>query len=442
MKTIKTTTSLLLAILAGLFPGIAAAGPEPAGAVAKDANVALARLACEKQAAAIRLDSKVGSNQGQASSGVFISKEGLSLINLSSLVWKEKPTAVTADGTPLKLGKILGLFPTADLALMKFEHRPKTWVEFAGKDLEVGDAVAVIVVDSQKKTIQDGKVPPVIGKILAKRSCARGDYRKKEFTQILSLGSGLTLKQRLHLAGGPFVINKDGHLVAFFYSQTMRKEQVLLALTPVVTLADSISHMVKEDKAIPFPLSEANNPMDPVLMDPAFNRMAVSRRMGNREESRRCLKELLARYPASFLLKDWALDTVNYYDPADPLVGLEDFPVCDPADPVPDQVKSLDCRAFLLIEMGLTEKAIEARKSAIALSPKDEPVTRHFLARAYFNLGRFEEAESLMREAYPSYWDSIEFAGDYERILIKLGKFEEADKMSDRIYELSEIYRR
>ena len=435
--------------MSGMLPGIAAADPLPHGAAAGDVNVALARLAGEKMAAAIRLDARVNANQGQAFSGVFISKDGLALINLSSLVWKEKPTAVTADGTPLKLGRILGLFPKADLALMKFEHRPKTWMEFAEKELEVGDVAAVVVTDSLKRTILDGKIPPVMGKILAKRSCARGDYRKKEFTEILSLGSGLSTGQRLQLAGGPFVIDGNGRLAAIFYYQTMRREQALLELTPVVALAPSISKMVKEDKAIPVPLSVADNPMDPVLMDAAYNAMAGSRRMGDKAESRRLLKQLLVRYPDSFFLKDTALDTVTFFDPAEPLVGLDDFPVCDPGDPLPDQVKTLDCRAFLLSEMKRPKEALEARKSAVAISPKDEPVCRYFLARTYYNLGisednleQFEEAERLMREAYPSISDSIEFAEDYERILTKLGKFEEADKMSDRIYELSEIYRR
>lgn len=429
---------LFLLLLAPLLTGVAGA----AEGTPVETDKLLVKLAHEKMAAAIRLDAKVSSHEGQAFCGVFISKEGLALINLSSLVWKEKPSAVTADGKPLKLGRILGLFPSADLALMKFDHHPDTWMEFAEKELEVGDTAAVMVFDPLKKTVLDGELPPVTGRILAKRSCPRGDYRKKEFTNILSLGSGLTLQQRLHLAGGPFVIDGDGHLVAFFYSQTMRSEQVLLVLTPVVALADSISEMMKEDKAIPFPLSEADNPMDPVLMDAAYNGMVSSERLGNKAESRRVLKELLRRYPTSFHLKDAALDTVTYFDPADPLVSLDDFPVCDPGAPVPDQVKTLDCRAFLLTEKGLTEKAIEARKAAIALSPKDEPICRHFLAKTYFNLKRYEEAEILMREAYPSYSDSIEFVGEYERLLIKLGKFEEADQMGNRVYELAGIYRR
>ena len=78
----------------------------------------------------------------------------------------------------------------------------------------------------------------------------------------------------------------------------------------------------------------------------------------------------------------------------------------------------------------------------IALGPKDEPIGRHFLATTYFNLDRFEEAESLLREAYPSYSDCIGFVEAFERTLIKLGNFEEADKMTNRIHELEAIYRR
>lgn len=433
----KTIFFLLLALFAP--PSTAAEEGESA-----KTDKPLIQLVREKMAAAIRLDARVNVSQGQAFDGVFISKDGLALIDLSSLVWKEKPTAVTADGTPLKLGRVLGLFPKADLALMKFEHHPKTWMEFAAKDLEVGDTAAVLVIDTLKKTVLDGKVPPVMGKILAKRSCGRGDYRKMEFTEILSLGSGLNTEQRLHLARGPFVIDKDGHLVACFYAQTVRSGsgQIHIELTPIVALANSIREMVEKDNSIPFPLSEKNNPTNPVLMDSTYNHMSVSMRMGNQKEARRLLKELLPRYPANLFLKDTSLVTGGYYDPDDPLVSLADFPVLKSDAPVPDQVRTFFCRAFLHSAAGDNEMAIKARKSAIALSPKNEPTCRFFLSQVYFNLNKFEEAESLMREAYPSFSDSIGFVEHFERILIKLGKLEEADKLADRVYELSEIYRR
>jgi hypothetical protein len=70
-----------------------------------EADKRLIQLAREKMEAAIRLDARVNESQGRAFQGVFISKEGLALIDLSSLVWKEKPTAVTAVGTRLKLGR-------------------------------------------------------------------------------------------------------------------------------------------------------------------------------------------------------------------------------------------------------------------------------------------------------------------------------------------------
>jgi hypothetical protein len=146
----KTITSLGLAFMVVLLPAVAYAQPEPD----KQADAApLPKLATEMRAAALKLTWTVEGGYKVNALGAFVSKDGPAFIDLSSLVWNEKPTAVTADGTPLKLGRVLGLFPKADLALMKLEHHPETWMEFAEKELEEGDVAAVVVTDSLNKTI-------------------------------------------------------------------------------------------------------------------------------------------------------------------------------------------------------------------------------------------------------------------------------------------------
>jgi hypothetical protein len=78
---------------------------------------------------------------------VFISEDGLALMNVLPLCTTQRPVITAADGTTLKFGAILGIFPTQDLALMKFQHRPKVWLRLAPNEPDVGEQLALVTID-------------------------------------------------------------------------------------------------------------------------------------------------------------------------------------------------------------------------------------------------------------------------------------------------------
>lgn len=443
LSKMKIICSLSLALSIVLFPDKLEADDAVAGnaaLAAKEAKEALVGHADTKLAAALRMAVTDGPTRDWEHRGAFISKDGLALIDARGLfLWQKEPIVHTANGTLLKFGSILEVFPQQGLALVKFNYSPKVYLDFAEDEPALGEATALLGWEGHRERhILDTKAPPVVGPIMEKRHERTGDRREFGFTRILSLGSGLTDRQQRGVSQGNFAIDRRGNLVAFFNSQRRYGNQTIIQLTPVVALADLVRQAVKERRVIPFPLPEDKNPYHTLLGDPTYNRIIQSRVKGDRLESRRLLKVLLIRHPMNYHLKFLALE---FYDREEPLVGLKDFPEPDQADPAALQVALLGARAFLFIEDEKVELAIQALKDAVALSPKDYPQDRYRLARLYFDLGRLEDSQRSMIQAYASWSDRIGLVEAYERLLIRQSKFKEARELTKRVYELEKIYR-
>ena len=437
MKAIRTT-SLLLALLLPLGTTTAHADEQ---AARKNPHVALAELADSKYAAYIGMSVNHAPNRHQPFFGVFVSGDGLALVNLGSLARKQTPSVMAAGRTPLKFGTVLGIFPELELALMQFNHRPKVWLKFAATEPEVGETVALLPVKAQDPW--HAVIPPVAGPVMLKRSGTSANLTVGRFTRILSLGASITPAQRAALTPGSFAINGRGELVAFMGGTQVNPGQTLVFLIPVGDLADQVGRLAKAGKTIPFPLSPEDNLIDLVLLDDDFRAMHLAIQGRNRAAAQRSLQTLLKRYPASLNLKILAVSfELALIDPATPLLGLAAIQP-DPAASKADQIAIMEARAKIMLTMGDDAGGIRELEAAIqpGVCPPDFPRHRTMLAEIHTNAGSFEKAEALYRQAYPFSSDSIDVVAGFEEVLLKLGKFDEADPVTERVYELSEVYR-
>ena len=170
--------------------------------------------------------------------------------------------------------------------------------------------------------------------------------------------------------------------------------------------------------------------------------------------ARRLFEKLRKRYPASLNLQSYGLGS-TFMEP-DKRAILEEGLERPPADATKAHRMS-----YLILQAGLLrargnsvqnaglpqaqrdrEAAIEKYKAAINLSPDDFVNVRMMLTDLYLDLDRHEDALKIFLETYPYYSESIQYASIYERLLIEKGDLKEADKVSDHIFELEEIYRR
>ena len=160
---------------------------------------------------------------------------------------------VTADGTALKIGTILGIFPLEELAPIKFEHRPKFWLRIAPQEPEVGEIIALVPIDI--KDLMNAEVPPILGQVMAKRTESTANLRLCPFKRVLSLGLAGPLEQSAMTLPGSFAINRHGTLVAVYAGIQMIRNQALRFVAPVADLREQIDKLAdfqpeaKEPKA-------------------------------------------------------------------------------------------------------------------------------------------------------------------------------------------------
>lgn len=398
----------------------------------------LSELAASKRAAAIRLNVKLPTGQLAPFSGAFISADGLALVDLGSLVRGLTPEIHSADGTRLDFGTILGIFQSPNLALMKFEHRPQAWLRLGQQEPDVEDTVALVLLDWEG--LIDGKTPPVIGQIMAKRSGLTSNLLLTQFERQMSFGSGFSVNQSNRVDPGCFAIDRAGHVIGFYGGNQVNGSQTLRFLTPVVKLAALIPSTVEAGNAIPFPLPAARNPIDTAFLDFEFRQARMAGQRHDLKTARLKLESLLKRYPDSLMLKIHVSYTA-LQEAGEPLLQLADF-TPDPKDPKGQRVACLKHRATMHSVEGDEERMMKDIEAAIALSPDDFEEPRYILGTIYLNQKRPVDAERLLREAYAAAPESILIIERLKDALLINKKYDEFGELTKRVGELRKIYRR
>jgi tetratricopeptide (TPR) repeat protein len=370
--------------------------------------------------------------------GMFISADGLALLNLSSLATPNMPQLLTMDGKMLPLGTILGILPVPELALVKFKHKPKEWMHLARKEPEIGEFVAIAGLSDFVKL--EEIVPPIIGPIMAKRSSIGGNLLKADYRRVMSLGAGMTGKQKNCLAQGSYVVNRQGELVAVKAGIVMDVGQTKILLSPLAGLVEQVDQMVKAAKPIPFPLPEAHNPIDLALSDPAYHRMDIALQQGDTEAARQHQQDLKKRYPESTVVRIWAFDPMTK-DDGSPRTNLDDLPKLEATAPAALQVRRLQDRAsFLALRKKDYQGALREYTSALALCPKDFPDVLGNMADCHRQLANWDECMALLRQVHALDPESISLAALLEKVLTDQGKLKEAQEFTDKIFELERLY--
>ena len=435
--TAKALLPLLLPLLAWLCPALATVAEE-----AKKEPPSLAEVAATKAGAMLLIREKMPNPEPGAeyggNIGMFISADGLALLNLSSLATPNIPQFLTMDGKMLPLGTILGILPEPELALVKFKHKPKEWLPLARKEPEVGESIAIAGLADFAKL--ESKVPPIIGPVMAKRSTIGGNLLKVDYRRVMSLGAGMTWKQRLGFVQGSYAVNRQGELVAVKAGIVMDVGQTKILLSPLAGLVEQVDQMVKAAKPIPFPLPEAHNPIDLALMDPAYHRMDLARQQGDIESVKQHLSDLRKRHPESTAVRMWTFDPMTK-DDGTPRTNLDDLPKLEATTPAALQVRRLQDRAsFLVASKKDYEGAILELTPALALCPKDFPDVLGNLADFHRQLAHWDECEATLRQVHVLDPESISVVTLLEAVLTRQGKLKEAQEFTDKIFELERLY--
>lgn len=441
----KTHTLRIFLLLVALLPSVVHAEkpseqPKTKEAPLKKAAPSLTELSASKRPAVIKLTLKSGPNKGQPFFGAFISADGLALVCVSSLAYKDAPAVSTHDGSSLTFGSVLGIFPAPELALMKFNHRPKVWLELAQKEPGIGDRLAMVFAPKSVSG-QSHETPPVVGPVMARRSSMlSANIQQKGFQTILSLGSGLSPTQSNSFAPGVFAINAKGELVAVSGGiQPVDRHQSHIILPLITHLFDEIGQLAKAHK--PIPRVEAKKHVKTTFVDNDYRSMNLALIQGDHAKAKTHLKKLIKRHPNDSTLKKMAMG----YDLRDkndkPYFTLEDFQP-DPKSSKAEQASILMDRARLLMKKNDSEAAIKTLEQARELCPKDFPNPDVMIAHIHLQARHLDKARLQLEKIYPLMTDSIGITGVLKGILTQQKKMDQVDLLVIRLRKLKAIYKK
>ncbi len=438
----KALPALLLSVLAWLFPVLCTGAAEE-----KKAEPGLAELAADKRGASNFIREKVphpepGTTELQQKGyglGVFISADGLALLNLSNLATANKPELLADNSsTELPLGTILGIFPEPELALVKFKYKPKLWVPLAAKEPETGEQIAIAGLSNF--TARGDTATPVIGPVLAKRSTFGSNLREPRFRRIMSLGAGMDMRQRTSFTQGSWAVNAKGELVAVKAGVRVGQGQLMILLAPLGELAEQVEKMVKDPKPIPFPLPADKNPIDLALMDPAFHRWDTARQAGDEKAAMEQMRDLQKRYPDDPMVGLFAFGAMLTAEDK-PVTKLDDLPKLEATAPAALKFYRLQARASFLAESQKDyAAAIREFTPALELCPKDFPEALTTLESLHRQANHADESEALLRQIHALEPENIALASALEMLLTRKGKLDEAQKFTDKVFELEKLY--
>lgn len=400
----------------------------------------LKEMAASKRAAAIELGFAINGRRLEGR-GVFITADGLALVDLSMVALPHQPMVFAEDGSELHFGTILGIFPEQEVALMKFDYSPKVWVPIAAQEPEMGETIALIALKAFDFLKTD--IPPIMGPVLAKRTGMTCNLSKKQFTRVLSLGSGLMFKQQPCMGPGSFAINKQGELVAIKQGVEMMGRQMLILLSPTHTLGEEISRLARKGQSIPHPFPAASNPIDVALLDEDYSRYENAHTMGDEVAARVHLEDLAKRYPNSARIQSMAHEHLKRPPASEAVAKTAD--AAKPASPISavEKVVQAVARARELVDTSKDYAgAVSVIKQALDVCPKDYPIPLMNLVEFEQQLGHSAEYGRYLHEVLEVAPEVIAMVEQAQQWEFQQKHYDEAQKLTDRMYELEKLYRR
>lgn len=394
----------------------------------------LPALALTKQPAVFSINLVLPDGTGSMNKGFFIDRDGLALCALRYLCLKIPLRFDASDGAILPTPKVQAVFPEQHLALIKFAHQPKAWIELADDRPPVGTWVALI------STLRDPA--PLTGPILAWRP-GSNQYALAPAV-IFSFAMGRNPSHSRLFANGAPLMNATGRAVGVFKGAQPLSAQTLRFAYPLDGLEKAIAAALKNPLNLKIPLSKAHHSYDSAWLDPLWNLADQAQMAGDNALALQRVRELIARYPANRTLLEieWDMILRQSPGPSNDLL-LEAVRRTEPPEGAGPAARS----AYLYrlgqayFRTGDLAANMEANRKAFELAPDTAHLAGANLASLHLKRGELAVAESLYRKVISIVPERIDYLEGLQKVLNATGDWQKADGLTPLIYQLEDIYR-
>lgn len=395
----------------------------------------LPALASTKQPAVFSINLALPDGTGSMNKGFFMDRNGLALCPLLYLCLKAPLRFDASDGTILAAPKVQAVFPDRRLALVKFAHKPKAWLELADKRPPVGTWVALV------STLRDPA--PLTGPVLAYRLGSTRDETTKPSTQFsFAMGRGPALARVF--AGGVPLMDDAGRAVGVFAGSQPLSAQTLHFASPLDGLGKVIDAALKKPLDLKIPIPGEHHSYEPVRLDPLWDLADQAEMAGDYALALKRIRTLMTRSPESRTLPvvEWNLNLKHAVDSSNDSL-LEAVRRTEP----PADADASDRAAYLCrlgeayCRAGNIAAAMETTRKAFELAPETSDCCGANLAWLHLQRGELAAAESLYRKVIALVPERIDYLEGLQKVLNAKGDWQQADELTPRIYQLEELYR-
>lgn len=381
--------------------------------------------------------------------GFFVGEDGLAMCPLRPFCRKDDVKFHLGDKSRalLKAPTVIAVFPKKELALVKFDKKPKdaASLSISTETTPVGSWIAVLA----PETTPDRATPDLVaGPILSHRTASINFEMRfpgaapKQF----SYATGRGPRQEAALFKGAPLVNQRGEVVAVNHSALPLPIQTFRLATPTLGLSDSIAGAAEKGERFDIPLRAEQHGFDPVEFIEEWIELQVHLGQMNPDldKAHQDIKNILEKFPDSFQAQqlEYTIEvrklTSGSGDPSR-LIELAKGLKHLAKDHSAAEAFYLSCLGDALYTTGKLEEATAVLIKADKLYPAGG--SGGTLAQIFEKKGNWAEAERYYRSIILLTPERIAFWDDLQGVLLNSGKSKEASDISDRVFLLEDFYR-
>lgn len=406
-----------------------------------DPNELILKIATEKRGAIIYSErSRKDTDNPNTVYGCFIDAEGTAIIGVGVFCRPEKPRFHDMQNEELPAPRLLAIDELNLMAVVKFDHKPETWIEPRKEPLSLMmEPIGILTAR--------GNRPALVGVATARCSANYADSRIQGLRNMLNMAVGAPLGKPVIVVGSP-IIDSKGQLCGLFYTQSTQALGRSYVGTPVGELRDLLGRAEKSTEPIAYPLKPDLQPVDPAVKHLGYSKALYASYKNEPAEALDHLKSALKDHPDSQLLKIMHFNMVmmGRYGNLELASDEELLALIKATDPGPDAGK--DARALYLFRLAnyhrfarQTDEAISLFEKAIELTPEGYWEPHRDLCQIHIDAGNIDKAIDQARKTLIGNPADLPVLKWLAETLAAKRLWDEEAKITEQIYTIERLAR-
>lgn len=363
--------------------------------------------------------------------GCFIGNDGLAVFQLVTFAGPKMPEKFSLSiDKQLNAPTIRHIDPELGIVFVKFNHRPKSWLEPSAEPIQLGEQVSILHPNSEGVA--------AIGPIISRSKTIEVRFLRPIYKPFISIAAGLPAGRKFPVAGGAPVIDSKGLLRGIFLETRFIGSQTFLGASPADRWIAGIAKAREAKKAVAHPFHR--DPFDPASRHPDY--IKTMQAVANKDFKLAIthVQSALKVYPKSSILLSLHFNLSDSANAGD-LLALAEMTKPPESGTAAEHVIYYGNLLSAYKQKGDSDGVEKAFREGMKHAPPEDSNLRRYYAGWLESEGRFEEALRYFQEAAKASPDNIQLLERSASLLIRLKNWKKEKEVTTRIRELYKLYR-